>query len=129
MSDYVNVSLSEDKIRNLKVNSPVRKVTATLAMRNAVEFLETIPHYNLPGDIYNDDDGDMVFNWSDSRDGRTAIIITITALGFLHYAAIFGDSDSYGTVRFFKGKMPLEISELLSQYYLQRERGQHEQAD
>jgi hypothetical protein len=86
----------------------VRGDTIDVARR----FLEALPPDLASPDVGPEPDGDITFEWYKSP--RRTLSVSVHAAGDLHYAALLGPNDRYGTEAFL-GEVPAVILDLVQQ--------------
>lgn len=78
--------------------------------RQAYRFLECLPlGFHAPS-VGIEPDGQVTFEWY--RNPRRTVTVSISELGELHYAALIGRNQAYGTEAFI-GQIPRAIIELV----------------
>jgi hypothetical protein len=70
-------------------------------LRNAYQFLESMPSDIPAPSIGAEPDGDLTLEWH--RAPRRTLSVSVSAEGDLHYSALFGSSRVFGTEAFFGG--------------------------
>ncbi|MCH8043315.1 MAG: hypothetical protein IID44_06310 [Planctomycetes bacterium] len=79
-------------------------------LRNAYILLESLPLGFPAPSISAEPDGDLTLEWH--RSARRTLSVSVTADGYLHYAALLGASRVYGTEAFFD-EIPDAIRDLV----------------
>ena len=79
-------------------------------LRNAYILLESLPLGFPAPSISAEPDGNLTLEWH--RSARRTLSVSVTADGYLHYAALLGASRVYGTEAFFD-EIPDAIRDLV----------------
>jgi hypothetical protein len=79
-------------------------------LRNAYWLIQALPLGFPAPSIGAEPDGEITLEWYRSR--IRTISISVAATGVLHYAALFGSNQHFGTVAFYE-QMPSEILDLI----------------
>jgi len=80
------------------------------AYQCAYRFLEALPLGSPPPSISPEPDGHIAIEWY--RSPRRTLSVSISPTGDLHYAALLGPRETYGTEPFF-GEIPKAVSDLV----------------
>lgn len=84
------------------------------ALRNAYQFLESLPFGCPAPSVGAEPDGHLTFEWH--RGPRRTLSVSVAPDGNWHYAALIGPDEACGTETFF-GKAPEAILGLVRRIY------------
>ena len=93
------------------------KPISTDTMRNAWNFLISLPLGTESPEVSAEPDGAIVFEWY--RAPRKVLSVSIEPDGFVYYAALLGSSRRHG-VDFAQGRVSEDLLELISQVVYER---------
>ena len=77
-----------------------------LTLRNALEFLNSLPNSSLPDDVSPEPDGELSFEWYGSPSWVFAV--SVGDQRYLSFAGLFGDNKATGVERF-TDSVPKEV--------------------
>ena len=77
-----------------------------LTLRNALEFLHSLPNSSLPDDVSPEPDGELSFEWY--RSPSWVFAVSVGEQRYLSFAGLFGDNKATGVERF-TDSVPKEV--------------------